>query len=91
MDFLNLLLKVLLVVVGIGTVVVFVWILVGDSPTLTDVLAMMVSGIALYLVQSNFQRGKFEGKVITSFTNFKEDLHEIKQRITRIEEKITRQ
>ncbi len=90
MDSLNLLLKVLLVTVGVGTVVIFVWILVGDSPTITDFLVMMVSGIVLYLVQLNFYRGKFEGKVITSFHYLKRDLAEMNNNLKDIQERVVR-
>ena len=67
-------------------------IIFGNSPTVTDVLVVMTSSMAFYLVQNGYHRGKFEGEIrefkstsISSFKNIKQDMDNIKETLQRIE------
>ena len=67
-------------------------IIFGNSPTVTDVLVVMTSSMAFYLIQNGYHRGKFEGEMrefkstaIGSFKNIKQDMGTIKETLQRIE------
>ena len=67
-------------------------IIFGNSPTITDVLVVMTSSMAFYLVQNGYHQGKFEGELrefkstaIGSFKNIKQDMDTIKATLQRIE------
>ncbi len=63
-------------------------IIFGNSPTVTDVLVVITGSMVFYLVQSGFNRGKFEGKVESSFSHFKDDVKEIKKDLHEIKEQL---
>lgn len=63
-------------------------IIFGNSPTVTDVLVVMTVSMVFYLVQNGFHRGKFEGKVESSFSHFKDDVKEMKKDLHEIKEQL---
>lgn len=70
----------------------FFLIIFGNSPTAADLGIALTSGLFIYVLQTSFHRGKFEGEmqefkntVVNSFKNIKNDIDTIKQTLQRIE------
>ncbi len=80
--------KSLIILLGLIAVYMFFLIVFGNSPSVADVLVVIVSAIVIYLMQSGFQQGRFEGKMVASLRHFQEDITEIKENIKKMEQRL---
>tara|TARA_Y100000310_G_C20157459_1_gene567521 strand:- start:217 stop:507 length:291 start_codon:yes stop_codon:yes gene_type:complete len=90
-DFVEDVLTISIIIVFLIVVLMLIWKLSGHSPTLLEMLSMVVVGLVLYTTKVEYSRGKFEGEsnefrrsVRESFDRVKEDMGELKSDVKEI-------
>lgn len=91
-DPVTLITRIGMIVLCLIALYMFFLIIFGNSPTAADLGIALTSGLFIYVLQTSFRQGKFEGEMrefknmaINSFKNIKNDIDTIKQTLQRIE------